>query len=225
MDRKEARRIAEAVYPALPLLVFWMFLILAGESFPTLRSIVLLAAVLIPSLGGSWFLFRSKSRSAGMSEKETGEVKKASPGERQQKETEILALQNQINPHFLYNVLDSIRGQAIVEGVSEIAEMTEALSKLFRYSISNSDAVVYLGNEIKNLRTYFTIQQYRFNNRFELIIENDADDEAIMQYRIPKMTIQPIVENAIYHGLEMNWAGLHYYQNRPDREGSDPPCH
>lgn len=117
------------------------------------------------------------------------------------KQAELDALQSQINPHFLYNTLESIRGNALVEGMDEIAEMTEALSIFFRYSISYRDNIVTLANELENVKNYFKIQQYRFNNRFALdVILSDEND--ILVCRMPKLTLQPIVENAIYHGLE-----------------------
>ena len=118
------------------------------------------------------------------------------------KQAEIDALQSQINPHFLYNTLEAIRGQALAEGVSEIADMTEALSRFFRYSISQKGNLVSLKEEIKNVENYFVIQQYRFNNKFQLLFKYDENNEDILEYLMPKLTIQPIVENAISHGLE-----------------------
>ena len=118
------------------------------------------------------------------------------------KEAELKALQSQINPHFLYNVLDGIRGHAMAEGVTELAEMTEALSKIFRYSVSHWENEVSLDCELTNIRAYFKIQQYRFNNRFDLQISIEDDEDETLACRLPKLTLQPIVENAIYHGLE-----------------------
>jgi signal transduction histidine kinase len=119
------------------------------------------------------------------------------------KQAELNALQSQINPHFLYNTLESIRGQALEEGVNNIANMSKALSNLFRYSISRKSNMVSLGEELKNVDNYLIIQQYRFSNKFNIkkIIEKEEHND-IMMYRMPKLTIQPIVENAIYHGLE-----------------------
>ncbi|NDL68691.1 sensor histidine kinase [Anaerotalea alkaliphila] len=119
------------------------------------------------------------------------------------REAEISALQSQINPHFLYNVLDSIRGHAMAEGVEEIADMTEALSSLFRYSISHREADVTLERELHHVRSYFKIQQYRFNNKFDLRVLVEGEAEKVLACRLPKLTLQPILENAIYHGLEM----------------------
>lgn len=117
------------------------------------------------------------------------------------KQAEMDALQSQINPHFLYNTLDSIRGQALAEGVEDIADMTEALSTFFRYSISNSNNVATLAEELENARNYFTIQQFRFNNRFHLEI-CPFPQELLESCRMPKLTLQPILENCILHGME-----------------------
>ena len=111
-------------------------------------------------------------------------------------------LQSQINPHFLYNSLETIRGLALQDGADRAANMASALGKYFRYNISFKVDVVNIGDEIKNIRNYFLIQQYRFSDRFHLVIDFDEEDENIMEYPLPKMTIQPLVENAIFHGLE-----------------------
>ncbi|MBI9103985.1 MAG: histidine kinase [Spirochaetales bacterium] len=119
------------------------------------------------------------------------------------KEAELKALQSQINPHFLYNVLDGIRGHALTEGVTELAEMTEALSMIFRYSVSHWENEVTLERELVNVKSYFKIQQYRFNNKFDLKICIEDDEDQTLVCTLPKLTLQPIIENAIYHGLEM----------------------
>lgn len=113
---------------------------------------------------------------------------------------EISALQSQINPHFLYNTLDAIRGQALIDGTVAVADMAEALSHIFRYSISNPDQLVTLQTEMRNVGQYMMIQKFRFDDKFKINVEYE-DDELIYCY-IPKLTLQPIIENAIYHGLE-----------------------
>ncbi|WP_082989708.1 sensor histidine kinase [Christensenella intestinihominis] len=116
------------------------------------------------------------------------------------KQAELDALQSQINPHFLYNTLEAIRGQAIEYGLQDIEMMTRSLSKLFRYSISNHNTLVTLREELDNVDNYLYIQHLRFNNKFTKISRIDED---ALDYLVPKLIIQPIVENAIYHGLEM----------------------
>lgn len=115
------------------------------------------------------------------------------------KQAELDALQSQINPHFLYNTLESIRGQAMVYGIREIEMMTKALANLFRYSISSEGSMVPFSMELKNIDNYLMIQRCRFNNKFEKVERIDKDTLDCM---IPKLLIQPIVENAIHHGLE-----------------------
>lgn len=111
-------------------------------------------------------------------------------------------LQHQINPHFLYNTLDSVRGLAYAEGADSAAEMAEALAAFFRYSISHSGDIVSLGKELNNIKRYFVIQGYRFSKRFSLVVNIPEDDISIWGYPIPKLMIQPLVENAVFHGLE-----------------------
>lgn len=118
------------------------------------------------------------------------------------KQTELTALQSQINPHFLYNTLETIRGQALLDDNVEIARMTEALGAFFRYSISRKGTMVTLRDELANINNYMLIQSYRFNNRFSLEIIVDEEDEAAYDVMIPRLIIQPVVENAIFHGLE-----------------------
>ncbi|GAA0720147.1 hypothetical protein GCM10008905_09030 [Clostridium malenominatum] len=119
------------------------------------------------------------------------------------KHAEYLALQNQINPHFLYNTLEGIRSEALIEGIDSIANMTEALATFFRYTISNVDKLVNLEAEINNVKNYYKIQQFRFGDKLELNMEFEVKDyEEILQWKIPKLTLQPIFENAIFHGVE-----------------------
>ena len=118
------------------------------------------------------------------------------------KQVQISTLQSQINPHFLYNTMESIRGQALSEGSIEIAQMGEALSAFFRYSIDQKGNFVTLQDEINNIQNYLFIQSYRFHDKFTSQIHIDDDDSSIYDYILPKLTIQPVVENAIYHGLE-----------------------
>lgn len=119
------------------------------------------------------------------------------------KHAEYLALQNQINPHFLYNTLEGIRSEALIEGVDSIANMTETLAIFFRYTISNVDKFATLEAEINNIRNYYKIQEFRFGDKLEFNIEFQVEDkQEILNARVPKLTLQPIFENAIFHGVE-----------------------
>lgn len=117
---------------------------------------------------------------------------------------QYLALQNQINPHFLYNTLDSIRSEAMLAQLDSVAEMTEALASLFRYTISKVENLVSVEEELQNCNTYFRIQKYRFEDRLQMEVKYDPEEwEEIRRCRLPKLTLQPILENAIIHGTEM----------------------
>ena len=122
------------------------------------------------------------------------------------KQAEYLALQNQINPHFLYNTLEGIRSEALIAGLDSVAEMTEALATFFRYTISRVENLVTLEDELSNIENYYYIQQFRFGDKVTLNIEYECEDGLseldILQYKLPKLTLQPIVENSIYHGIE-----------------------
>lgn len=117
----------------------------------------------------------------------------------QQKEAELYALQSQINPHFMYNTLETI-GMAVEEGEDEtVVEMVSLLGRMLRYSISNKEKTVPIEQEIQHTRDYLTIQKIRFEDRLEFSIHEEID---IKNYITPKFILQPIVENAIKHGLD-----------------------
>lgn len=120
------------------------------------------------------------------------------------RQAQYLALQNQINPHFLYNTLESIRGEALIAGLGGVADMTEALAKFFRYTITKVENLVSVEEELDNCETYFLIQKYRFGSRLQLhILYEEESRESIMNCKIPKLTLQPILENSIIHGTEL----------------------
>ena len=118
------------------------------------------------------------------------------------KQAEFRALQNQINPHFLYNTLDSIRGDALAAGAQSIADITEALSTFFRYTITETRNLVTIGEELENVHNYFVIQQYRFGDKLTMDVDIKDNRDEILRMQCPKLFLQPIIENAIFHGLE-----------------------
>ena len=117
------------------------------------------------------------------------------------RQMDMAALQNQINPHFLYNSLECIRGQAMLYDVPKIADTAQALSKFFRYSINTKSDTVTLKEELDNVEDYMKIQQYRFRDRFFLKVACEEADKQVLMTVLPKLTLQPIVENAIMHGF------------------------
>lgn len=117
-----------------------------------------------------------------------------------QKEVEFKMLASQINPHFLYNTLETIRMKAMVNKQKEIAELVMMLAKTMRYNIQVTDQLVTLKAELQMVEYYLKIQNYRFGDRItsEIQVEPDMDMNALMM----PLTIQPFVENAFIHGLE-----------------------
>jgi two-component system sensor histidine kinase YesM len=113
---------------------------------------------------------------------------------------ELKALQAQINPHFLYNTLEVIRGIARSKKVYTIAEISKSLSLLFRYSINKDNESVMLKEEIEHIKNYIKIQKYRYGDKFDI---DFLIDEELEKCLIPKFIIQPLIENALYHGIEM----------------------
>lgn len=118
------------------------------------------------------------------------------------KQAEYYSLQNQINPHFLYNTLDAVRGDALVAGLPDLAGTLEALSDFFRYTISNTEFLVTVEDELDNITNYFRIQRYRFGTELTLEIKFHGDEKEIRNLQMPKLTLQPVVENSVFHGLE-----------------------
>ncbi len=115
-----------------------------------------------------------------------------------EREAELLLLQAQINPHFLYNTLDSLYFMAIIKHDDDIAKMVLALSNTFKLSLNKGDKFISVRDEVSRIKEYMTIQNMRYNDRFELIL----DIEEIRDYKIINFILQPFVENAMYHGLE-----------------------
>jgi len=115
-----------------------------------------------------------------------------------EREALLRALQAQINPHFLYNTLDTINWMSIRQGADDISNVVGALSKYFRYSLNKGRDIVTLEDELQLVKAYAEIQQKRFPDQFNLNIH--ADKEASSCY-LPKLTLQPLVENALIHGL------------------------
>lgn len=115
------------------------------------------------------------------------------------KEAELKALQAQINPHFLYNTLEALRMKAVVNGDRDAAEMAKKLSKFFRLNIIGGSEVVKIREELEHVSYYLDIQNIRYNNRFTYV---EDVEENVLDARILKLTLQPLIENAIFHGLE-----------------------
>ncbi len=119
--------------------------------------------------------------------------------QKQKRKSELRALQAQINPHFLYNTLDSIIWMSEAGKNDEVVLMTSALARLFRQIISNDKERIRIAEEMEYVRSYLTIQKMRYQDKLEYSIDVD---ERILDVKIIKFVLQPLVENAIYHGLK-----------------------
>ena len=142
----------------------------------------------------------SLTRSFNVMTSRIQELMKQNIYEQQQKrKSELKALQSQINPHFLYNTLDFIIWMAEGKKNEEVVVMTASLARLLRQSISNEEEQVPIGQEVEYARSYLTIQKMRYKDKLEFQIQVDAQ---IMRVPIIKLVLQPLIENAIYHGLK-----------------------
>jgi len=120
------------------------------------------------------------------------------------RKTELNALQAQINPHFLYNTLDSIAWMCEEGRTQEAIRMVNALARLFRISISHGHELITIEKECQHAESYLQIQKYRYKNKFTYRFEVEP---GCREYLCNKITLQPIIENAIYHGLDMSDEG------------------
>ncbi len=119
--------------------------------------------------------------------------------EKKKQELEYRMLQSQINPHFLYNTLNSIKWMATLQKATGIAEMTTSLSRLMKNVSKADEPIITLESELELLNDYFVIQKYRYGGTLVLQVSIDPSYYAI---GIPRFTLQPLVENAIFHGIE-----------------------
>jgi two-component system sensor histidine kinase YesM len=117
------------------------------------------------------------------------------------KENELKMLQSQINPHFLYNTLDTINWAARTNGIDEVGELAESLAKLMRIAIRNDGQRYTVKDELDYIMNYFSIQKYRYEDRIDMHLDIDPD---VLECYIPKLIVQPLVENAIVHNMETN---------------------
>jgi two-component system sensor histidine kinase YesM len=127
------------------------------------------------------------------------QIDKNTEQEKQRRHTELALLQAQINPHFLYNTLDTIIWLIESREIGESVKMVSSLSNYFRFSLSRGQNVITLAEEEQHIRSYLEIQQMRYRDLIEY--EIDIPDQ-LKCYILPKLTLQPLVENALYHGIK-----------------------
>lgn len=127
------------------------------------------------------------------------EIQRKSEQEQLLKELELRHLQNQINPHFFFNTLNTISRMAYLEEAQMTTKLIESLSSLFRYSLGDIQKSVYLRDEVKAVHDYFIIQRVRFADRISFTMNID---NSCLDIKVPRLIIQPLVENAFIHGVE-----------------------
>lgn len=128
--------------------------------------------------------------------------------QRNKRKAELNILQQQIKPHFLYNTLDTIQWMAQEHGMNDIVKIVNALSSMFRISISRGKEFITMEEEIKHLESYLTIQKMRYEDKVSYTIKKDPE---LNRCIVVKLILQPIVENAIYHGIKQKLVNGHIW--------------
>lgn len=128
------------------------------------------------------------------------------------------ALHSQIKPHFLYNTLECIHWQAVIDGNKEISTMVKAMAQYYRLCLSRGKEIISLKEEIRHIESYLIIQNMRYDNIIDL---EDKIPEAFYNVKIPKMTLQPLIENAIYHGIRVKEGGKGRVALSIEKKGKD----
>ncbi len=136
--------------------------------------------------------------------------------ERQKREAELRSLQAHIKPHFLYNTLDTIHWMARSRGAEDIAEVVQSLSKLFRLGLSKGSDIIPLSDELEHIVSYLKIQHVRYSSKLAYSIEADVQ---LQELYVLKLLLQPVVENAIYHGIKERRGPGHISIEVTEREG------
>ena len=125
-------------------------------------------------------------------------IQKVYQAQLMQKEAQMEVLQQQINPHFLYNTFETMRGMALSEQNEKVADMIKNMSEFMRYNMYGSDGKAELQTEIRHVTNYIQIMDYRFDNKIQLTVHIPEEMQTL---RIPKFTLQPLVENSVLHGF------------------------
>ena len=134
-------------------------------------------------------------------EKNTALLHQIELDQKEKRQLEVAIIQAQMNPHFLYNTLYSIKGLCDMGLNEDASEMISALSSFFRISISRGNEIISIEEEIDHIKSYLYIMEMRYGDDFSYTINVD---EKVLSSRIIKLTLQPLIENAIYHGVKLN---------------------
>ncbi len=151
-----------------------------------------------------------------LSENVSDLMEKRLQDEKAQHELEYQILQSQINPHFLYNTLNTIKWMATIQGSEGIADMSTSLSRLMKNISKGTENLIPLKDEFSLVDDYFTIMKYRYGGTIDL--EYDTSEEALLDQKINRFSLQPIIENAIFHGIEPKGSAgkitIHTYRDK-----------
>ncbi|CUO58553.1 Probable sensor-like histidine kinase YehU [[Eubacterium] contortum] len=178
--------------------LLFLLLLLWARDF---KTAVLLLVYYVLFLSLLWVSVRNTRRMHRVILQKAESEKKAVEAELEQKRQQLLALETQINPHFLYNTLDTFRGLALENGDRHLSDMIEALSVMFKYSVNYDVEMVSMNAELNYLSKYIQLQQLRFPDRFEYQEVINCTPEQLLLEMCPRFVLQPLVENAIRHGL------------------------
>lgn len=172
---------------------------------PQTRQLLFCGWVLVLAVAGVFFQCRRSWHSTEETLAQT-ELERTNQHMReiqlQKRKEQLNALQNQINPHFLYNTLDTIRGLAIEKEALDIANIVATLSSMFKYSMDYADSLVPVGDEIEHLKSFLKIQAIRFPKKFTFEQITECSQRALREVQIPKLVLQPIVENVFTHAFK-----------------------
>ncbi|MED4229081.1 histidine kinase [Neobacillus cucumis] len=133
-----------------------------------------------------------------------------------EKEAELLALQSHINPHFLYNTLNTIFWMAEKLKAKQISKIAINLSKIFKLTLNDGNHITSVKNEMEQVKSYLDIQNIRFDHKIDYTFTIDPE---IMEERMIKLMLQPIVENSVYHGLEHQESGTIMIEGKKQDDG------
>ncbi len=180
------------------------------------------------------FETRAQTTGVGKDFKEMGEsfntmvvrldelVEHVKEDQRQIERIELNALQSQIKPHFLYNTLDCIHWQALADGNQQVSKLVKALANYYRLCLSRGQDIIPLSQELAHIKNYLIIQNLRYGD----IIESDIDvAPQLQQVPMPKMTLQPLIENSIYHGIKIKNGQKGAVKITASQDGSDIIIH
>ena len=200
-QRSNIRKTVTGLHVVGLLLIMGIIILLTADLDKQLSRAVL-SLLLLCSIVEGYYLHRYFHLSGEMESDLSQSQVKLLEQQLRSNEDRLNALQSQINPHFLYNTLETIRGMALEKGEKDLGRIIASLSLMFRYSMDFSNTVVPLEHELAQVERYIKIQQLRFPGRFELRIIKNCDEDDLRHIMIPKFTIQPLVENAYGHGFK-----------------------